>query len=35
MKAELDSPLGVCDIAAASGVAGQTLFKHFKAVHGV
>jgi AraC-like DNA-binding protein len=30
MNAELGSPLGIGDIAAASGVAGRTLFKHFK-----
>jgi transcriptional regulator GlxA family with amidase domain len=30
MNAELGSPIGITDIAAVSGVAGRTLFKHFK-----
>jgi AraC-like DNA-binding protein len=34
MNAELGSPLGISDIAAAAGVAGRTLFKHFKDAHG-
>ena len=34
MNAELGSPLGISEIAAAAGVAGRTLFKHFKDAHG-
>jgi AraC-like DNA-binding protein len=34
MNAEIGSPLGISDIATAAGVAGRTLFKHFKDVHG-
>ena len=34
INAELGSPLGISDIAAAAGVAGRTLFKHFKDAHG-
>jgi AraC-like DNA-binding protein len=35
MHAELSSPLTIADIVAVSGVAGRTLFKHFKDAHGV
>jgi transcriptional regulator GlxA family with amidase domain len=34
MNAELGSPLGIADIVAVSGVAGRTLFKHFKDAYG-
>lgn len=34
MNAELGSPLGISEIAAAARVAGRTLFKHFKDAHG-
>ena len=34
MNAELGSPLGISEIAAAAGVAGRTLFKHFKDAYG-
>jgi AraC-like DNA-binding protein len=35
MQAQLGSPINVADIAAASGIAGRTLFKHFQDYHGV
>jgi transcriptional regulator GlxA family with amidase domain len=35
MEAKLGSAIGVADIAAASGIAGRTLFKHFQHYHGV
>jgi AraC-like DNA-binding protein len=35
MHAELGSSIGIPDIAAASGVAGRTLFKHFRDTFGV
>jgi AraC-like DNA-binding protein len=34
MNAELSSPLGIADLVAVSGVAGRTLFKHFKDAYG-
>jgi transcriptional regulator GlxA family with amidase domain len=34
MNAELGSPLGITDIVVVSGVAGRTLFKHFKDAYG-
>jgi AraC-like DNA-binding protein len=34
MHAELGSPLGIADLVAVSGVAGRTLFKHFKDAYG-
>src|SRR5258708_5774313 len=33
MNAELGSPLGISELAAAAGVAGRTLFKHFNDAH--
>ena len=35
MEAKLGSAIGVADIAAASGIAGRTLFTHFQHYHGV
>jgi AraC-like DNA-binding protein len=35
MNADLASPLGIADLIAVSGVAGRTLFKHFKDAYGV
>jgi transcriptional regulator GlxA family with amidase domain len=34
MNTELGSPLGIADLVAVSGVAGRTLFKHFKDAYG-
>ena len=35
MEARLGSPIAIADIAEASGIAGRTLFKHFRDFHGV
>src|SRR6266446_6840655 len=35
MQAKLGSPIGIADIAEASGIAGRTLFKHFQDFHGI
>ena len=35
MRAQLDAPITVADITAASGIAGRTLFKHFQEFHGI
>jgi AraC-like DNA-binding protein len=35
INAELTSPLGLADLIVVSGVAGRTLFKHFKDAYGV
>jgi AraC-like DNA-binding protein len=35
MEAKLGAPIGVADIAEASGIAGRTLFKHFQDYHGI
>ena len=35
MDAEAGSPIGVADLVAVSGVAGRTLFKHFRDAYGV
>jgi len=35
MEARLGAPIAVADIAEASGIAGRTLFKHFRDFHGM
>ena len=35
LNAELASPVGIADLVVVSGVAGRTLFKHFKDAYGV
>jgi len=35
MQAHLGAPISVADIAEASGIAGRTLFKHFRDFHGI
>jgi AraC-like DNA-binding protein len=35
MEAKLGSPIGITDIAEASGIAGRTLFKHFQDYRGI
>jgi AraC-like DNA-binding protein len=35
MQAKLGAPISVTDIAQASGIAGRTLFKHFRDYHGI
>lgn len=35
MQANLDAPVTIADISSTAGVAGRTLFKHFRDLHGV
>jgi len=35
MEARLGAPIAIADVAEASGIAGRTLFKHFRDFHGI
>jgi transcriptional regulator GlxA family with amidase domain len=35
MEARLGTPIAIADVAQASGIAGRTLFKHFRDFHGM
>jgi len=35
MEARLGTPIAIADVAEASGIAGRTLFKHFRDFHGI